>query len=222
LDITVKRITTLDGVEQLDGAARDELEKVVARFAFGSTDYYLSLINWDDPDDPIRRIVIPDSGELEPWGRPDPSDEYAYTIMPGVEHKYDSTALLLVSNACDGICRYCFRKRVFGGARRECVEDIASAVEYIRRHPQISNVLLTGGDPLTLPTEKLADIVGRLRKIEHVRIIRIGTKAPVFNPFRIIEDPSLLQMLEAFSTPSRKIYIMTHFSHPRELPTSAR
>lgn len=202
-------------------AQRDELKEVAAKFAFRSNDYYLSLINWDDPDDPIRRIVIPDKAELEPWGRPDPSDEQAYTIMPGLEHKYDSTVLLLISNVCDGICRYCFRKRVFAQSHRECVENIPAVIEYIRGHPQISNVLLTGGDPLTLPTERLADIVSQLRKIEHVRIIRIGTKVPVFNPFRISQDPQLLQMIDTFSTPSQKIYIMTHFSHPREFTSAA-
>ncbi len=214
-------ITNVDQLTEVSHAQRDELREVAAKFAFRSNDYYLSLINWDDPDDPIRRIVIPDKAELEPWGRPDPSDEHAYTIMPGLEHKYDSTALLLVSNVCDGICRYCFRKRVFAESHRECVEDIPAAIEYIRGHPEISNVLLTGGDPLTLPTERLADIISQLRKIEHVRIIRIGTKIPVFNPFRIIEDESLLQMIDTFSTPSRKIYIMTHFSHPREFTSAA-
>ncbi len=214
-------ITNVDQLTEVSDAQRGELREVAAKFAFRSNDYYLSLINWDDPDDPIRRIVIPDAAEMEPWGRPDPSDEQAYTIMPGLEHKYDSTALLLVSNVCDGICRYCFRKRVFAESHRECVEDMPAGMEYIRKHPEISNVLLTGGDPLTLPTERLVDIVSQLRKIEHVRIIRIGTKMPVFNPFRIIEDPSLLQMIDTFSTPSQKIYIMTHFSHPREFTAAA-
>lgn len=208
-------------MEELSHAQRDELREVAARFAFRSNNYYLSLINWDDPDDPIRRMVIPDKAELEPWGRLDPSDEQAYTVMTGLEHKYDSTALLLLSNVCDGICRYCFRKRVFTESHKECVENIPAAIEYIARHPQISNVLLTGGDPLTLPTERLMHVVSQLRKIEHVQIIRIGTKVPVFNPFRVIEDPSFLQMIDTFSTPSRKIYIMTHFSHPREFTAAA-
>ena len=208
-------------MEELSHAQRDELREVAARFAFRSNNYYLSLINWDDPDDPIRRMVIPDKAELEPWGRLDPSDEQSYTVMTGLEHKYDSTALLLLSNVCDGICRYCFRKRVFTESHKECIENIPAAIEYIGRHPQISNVLLTGGDPLTLPTERLVDIVSQLRKIEHVQIIRIGTKVPVFNPFRVIEDPSFLQMIDTFSTPSRKIYIMTHFSHPREFTAAA-
>jgi len=208
-------------LEELSRAQRDELREVVARFAFRTNKYYLSLINWDDPDDPIRRMVIPNKAELEPWGRLDPSDEQTYTVMTGLEHKYDSTVLLLISNVCDGICRYCFRKRVFTESRKECVENIPAAIEYIGRHPQISNVLLTGGDPLTLPTERLVDIVSQLRRIEHVQIIRIGTKVPVFNPFRVIEDPSLLQMIDTFSTPSRKIYIMTHFSHPREFTAAA-
>lgn len=186
-------------------------------FAFRSNDYYLSLIDWDDPDDPIRRIVIPQVRELKHWGRLDPSDEKAYTIMPGLEHKYNSTVLLLLSNVCDGICRYCFRKRVFIEPESECLRDIPAAMKYIEQHREISNVLLTGGDPLVLATSKLDRIIGHLREIEHVQIIRIGTKIPAFNPYRILQDPALLEMIERHSTDSKRIYVMTHFIHPREL-----
>ena len=92
---------------------REALAAVTGQFAFRVNDYYLSLIDWDDPADPVRRIIIPDTDELEGWGRLDPSDEEAYTVLPGLEHKYPTTVLLLVSNVCEGICRYCFRKRCF-------------------------------------------------------------------------------------------------------------
>lgn len=180
-------------------------------------DYYLSLINWDDPNDPIRHIVIPIIEELEEWGRLDPSDEKGYTIMPGLEHKYNSTALLLVSNICDGLCRYCFRKRVFIDSRKEYLRDTPKAMQYIKQHCEITNVLLTGGDPLVLTTSELEDIIRQVYEIEHVRIIRIGTKVPAFNPHRIIDDTALLEMLGTYSTGRRKIYVMTHFVHPREL-----
>ncbi len=210
-------LTNLDQVQQLKGADRTVLEKVAKRYAFRCNDYYLSLIDWDDPNDPIRRIVVPSIEELDKWGRLDPSDEKTYTVMPGVEHKYHSTALLLVSNVCEGICRYCFRKRVFIKPQSEYLRDVPAAIQYIREHPEISNVLLTGGDPLVLPTSQLADIVGQVRDIEHVQIIRIGTRMPAFNPYRITEDPALLAMFEQYSSPEKRMYVMTHFVHPREL-----
>ena len=215
-----KYLTRFDQIKQLD-EERDVLDNVAKRFAFRANEYYLSLIDWNDPADPIRRAILPHVDELEEWGRLDPSNESAYTIMPGLEHKYDSTVLLLVSNVCEGICRYCFRKRVFMGAGTECLRDIPAAMEYIRSQKQVTNVLLTGGDPLTLATPKLADIVRQLREIEHVEIVRIGTRVPSFNPHRILDDPSLLEMVEQFSTPQKKLYFITHFIHPRELTDAA-
>jgi KamA family protein len=102
------------------------------------------------------------------------------------------------------------------------VRDVSGGVAYIREHPEITNVLLTGGDPLILSTRKLEPIVQKLREISHVRIIRIGSKMPAFNPFRIIDDDSLHQMIRTYSTADRRIYIMAHFNHPRELTGEAR
>jgi KamA family protein len=217
LAIKVKYITKIEQLERLGGQEKTELKKVTDEFAFCSNDYYLSLINWDDPDDPIRRIIIPGIQELDEWGRLDPSDEKNHTILPGLEHKYNSTALLLVSNVCDGICRYCFRKRVFIEPQSEYLQDLPAALQYIKRHREITNMLLTGGDPLVLTTPKLETIIRQLREIEHVQIIRIGTKIPAFNPHRVVDDPALLEMVSKYSTGRKKIYFMTHFAHPREL-----
>ena len=208
-------------MEQLSEQERAELKKVAKQFAFRSNDYYLSLIDWDDPKDPIRQIIIPHIQELDEWGRLDPSDEKAYTIVPGLEHKYNSTALLLVSDICEGICRYCFRKRFFIESHKEHLLDIPAALQYIGEHSEITNVLLTGGDPLILTTSKLENIIRQLREIEHVQIIRIGTKTPAFNPYRIIDDTDLLKMIEKYSTKEKKIYVMNHFMHPRELTNAA-
>ncbi len=213
----IKYVTKLDQVEQLDSKARDRLKPVTDKFSFRANDYYLSLIDWDDPDDPIRRIIIPHEHELDQWGRLDPSDESAFTVIPGLEHKYNSTALLLTSNVCGGICRYCFRKRVFINSRSTCLRDVPAAMQYIKSHQEITNVLLTGGDPLMQATSQIADIIRRLREIDHVEIIRIGTRMPVFNPYRIIDDPDFLEMIGTYSTERKKIYMMTHFVHPREL-----
>jgi len=212
-----KYLTRIEQLEQLSEQEKSELKKVTEQFSFRSNDYYLSLIDWDDPDDPIRRIIVPHIQELDEWGRLDPSEEETYTIIPRLEHKYNSTVLFLVSNVCDGICRYCFRKNVFMKPQSSYLQDMPAAVEYIKKHREVTNVLLTGGDPLTLATSKLSDIVRQLREIEHVQIIRIGTKTPAFNPHRIIDDPSLLEMVNAYSTETKKIYFMTHFVHPREL-----
>lgn len=217
-----KYITRLDRIDGLSDGERRKLEAVTDKFAFRVNDYYLSLINWDDPDDPIRRIVIPDERELEVEGRLDASDEEAYTIVPGLQHKYSYTALLLVNDVCGAYCRFCFRKRLFMHIADEVTRDISEGIEYIKEHPELNNILLTGGDPLLMSTKKLDAILSRLREIDHVRIIRIGSKMPAFNPFRILDDPELLKMFERHCDDDRKLYLMAHFNHPRELTAEAR
>jgi lysine 2,3-aminomutase len=217
----MKYLTQIEKLEFLSEAEKDRLIPVTEKFDFRSNEYYLSLIDWDDPDDPIRRIIVPDLCELDEWGRLDPSNEQTYRVMPGLEHKYNSTALMLVSDVCEGICRYCFRKRLFIDNRDEYLRDPQAAFEYIRQHPEITNVLLTGGDPLILSPVKLEDIIRELMAIEHIRIIRLGTKVPAFNPYRIINEPALPEMIGKYSTDRKKIYIMTHFVHPRELTNAA-
>ena len=212
-----RHFTSIDQLEHLTEQERTKLKKVADKFAFRVSDYYLSLINWDDPNDPIRRIVIPHPRELEQWGALDPSNEEAYTVIQGLEHKYHSVAVLLVTDRCDGFCRYCFRKRLFIQSEKQSLEDWEAAYRYVAEHPEVTNVLLTGGDALMLPTHKLEEVLTRLRQINHVDIIRLGTRIPAYNPYRIINDPQLLKVIETHSTKSRRIYGMTHFVHPREL-----
>ena len=164
---------------------------------------------------------MPDVEELNEWGELDASNEEKYTKVHGLEHKYTSTALLLVNEVCAAYCRFCFRKRLFMNENDEVTKDISQGLEYIKNNKEINNVLLTGGDPLILSTSKLEPIIQQLREIDHVKIIRIGTKVPAFNPFRIINDPSLLEMFRKYSTAQKKIYIMAHFNHPRELTSQA-
>ena len=212
-----KYLTKLAQVPQLSETERNDLEKVNEEFVFRTNDYYQSLINWDDPNDPIRRIVMPDVRELDDWGQLDASNEEKYTKVKGLEHKYTSTALLLVNEVCAAYCRFCFRKRLFMDENDEVTKDITEGLEYIREHQEITNVLLTGGDPMIMSTSKLEPIIKQIREINHVKIIRIGTKIPAFNPHKIVNDPSLHKMIKTYSTDEKKIYIMAHFNHPREL-----
>lgn len=214
-------VNKLDQVQGLSDQERQMLQPVAEKFAFRTNDYYQSLIDWNDPDDPIRRIVMPDIQELDEFGELDASNEHSYTVRKGLEHKYGDTALLLVNNVCGAYCRFCFRKRLFTDGNDEVTNDITDAVAYIAEHPEINNVLLSGGDPLIMSTPKLARIIKQLRDIEHVRIIRIGTKMTAFDPYRILNDPSLLEMLSQYSLPDRKIFVMAHFNHPRELTEPA-
>lgn len=216
-----KYIRKLSQVPQLSSREQQMLEPVSDKFAFRSNEYYQSLIDWDDPNDPIRRIIMPNPDELKTWGALDASGESKYTVMPGLEHKYQYTALLLVNDVCGGYCRFCFRKRIFMNENDEISRDVSAGLEYIRTHKEITNVLLTGGDPLLLSTKKLEKIVNPLRTMDHVKIIRIGSKMPAFNPFRILNDPTLPAMIEKYTADDRRIYIMAHFNHPRELTEEA-
>jgi KamA family protein len=210
-------LTALSQITELDGPQRSQLQPVADKFAFRTNDYYQSLINWDDPHDPIRRIIMPDVQELEEFGAWDASEEACYTIVHGLEHKYRDAALLLVNNVCGAYCRFCFRKRLFTQDNDETINDISKAVDYIRIHQEINNIVLSGGDSLIMSTGKLEHIIEQLASIDHVRIIRIGSKMLAFNPFRVINDPTLPEMIRRYTTPEKHIYLMAHFNHPREL-----
>lgn len=156
------------------------------------------------------------------YGQWDASDEEANYVVPGCQHKYRTTALLIVSEVCGAYCRYCFRKRLFRNDVKEASSDVSAGIEYIAAHPEINNVLLTGGDSLILSTTKLRFIIESLRAIPHVKIIRLGSKLPVFNPMRISQDPELLELIRTHSTVEKRIYIMAHINHPREITPEAK
>jgi lysine 2,3-aminomutase len=216
-----KYLTRLNQIEQLPASEMNILQPVAERFAFRTNDYYQSLINWADPHDPIRRIIMPDVAELDEFGKWDASDEASYSPVRGLEHKYFDTALMLVNNVCGAYCRFCFRKRLFTDDNDEVINDVTEAVDYVRHHPEISNVLLTGGDPLVLSTGKLERVLRQLKDITHVHIVRIGSKMLAFNPYRILNDSSLPELFSSFIKQEKRIYLMAHFNHARELTPAA-
>ncbi|TNJ57394.1 KamA family radical SAM protein [Paenibacillus hemerocallicola] len=217
-----KYITDIGKIATIPETERKRLKQITDKFVFRVNDYYLNLIDWDDPEDPIRKLVIPNEGELQEYGRWDASDEDTNYVVPGCQHKYRTTALLIVSEVCGAYCRYCFRKRLFRNDVKEAMSDVDPGLDYISNHPEINNVLLTGGDSLILATPKLRSIFERLRAMEHVKIIRLGSKLPVFNPMRIYEDEVLLETIREFSNADRRIYVMAHINHPREITPEAK
>ena len=215
-------LTSIAEVNRHFDAGLSGLDNIENTYPFLANQYYLSLINWDDPEDPIKKIIVPDSAEMVKWGSLDPSMEARNTKSPGLQHKYGATALMLISDNCGGFCRFCFRKRLFIKPEDEMIRDFSKEIEYIRGHPEISNVLLSGGDALMTPTSRLNKIVSALFSIKHIKSVRIGTKMPAYNPFRIIGDESLHDMVRDNSRPGKMLYFMTQFNHPRELTNEAK
>lgn len=217
----VRYVRDLDKIPHIPAAEREKLKKVAERYVFRANDYYLGLINWDDPHDPIKQLIIPREEELSDWGKLDASNEAAVTVAKGVQHKYPHTVLLLCNEVCGAYCRYCFRKRLFMDENDEVSNDVSEGIRYIAGNPNVTNVLLTGGDPLLMSTRRLTEIIEQLRAIPHVRIIRIGSKMPAFDPWRLLNDTELQNVLRKHSTPRKRIYLMAHFDHPRELTDPA-
>jgi KamA family protein len=201
------------------------------RFPFFTNKYYLSLINPHDKEDPIRQLIIPSTEEISAYndittaGSYDTSGEHTNFKAPGLQHKYEPTALALVSNACATHCRECFRKRQFleGEKNTEGLFPNPAALNYLKRHKEINSILLSGGDSFMLTDESIENILDMLDvpELEHIKTIRFGTKMHAFYPMRITDE--LCQMLQEYSDDSEKsIHICTHFDHPREISPQAK
>ena len=210
-------LTKLDHISELTEESKKHLQPVTEKFVFRSNTYYNGLIDWSNPEDPIRKIVIPSVEELSEYGQLDASLDKQNQVADGMEHKYPDSALLLVNSVCGAYCRYCFRKRIFMSGNDEVSTDMTDAIAYIKKHPEINNVILSGGDPLILSTNKIEKIIAPLREIDHVNTIRIGTKMVAFNPYRILNDKKFHAMVKKYSTKEKRLYIMSQFTHPREL-----
>ncbi|MDG6221369.1 MAG: KamA family radical SAM protein, partial [Candidatus Thermoplasmatota archaeon] len=215
-----KSIRTIDELLEYADISDSEVRKlrqIVERHPLLISRYYLSLIDWSDPNDPIRHMAVPSIDELDITGSYDTSGEKVHTKMVGLQHKYRETALVLCTNRCAMYCRHCFRKRLVGLSDGEIVENFENAAKYIEEHPEICNVLISGGDPLVLRTEVLENFLESLAKIEHLRFVRIGSRVPVTFPHRINEDDELMALFRKHSMPERRLYVVTHFNHPREI-----
>ncbi len=196
---------------------RDEIEQ----FPMSVTRYYLSLIDPEDPNDPIRKMAVPSGQPVIYDGALDTSGELSNTKMPGIQHKYGQTVLVLTTADCAMYCRHCFRRRLVGTDTDEITADCRDVNEYIKKHPEVSNVLLSGGDSFMMPTERIADWLEALADLDQLDFIRFGTRTPVTFPQRILMDPELVEVLARYRE-RKQIYVVTHFNHPREFTDESR
>ena len=217
LEESVRTIQDIASYLTLSPKERRKLRSVIERHPVCIPSYYMSLIDKDDPDDPIRAMAVPSLDELNLMGSYDTSGEKENTKMPGLQHKYSQTALVLSTNRCAMYCRHCFRKRMVGLSNHELLHRFDEAAEYVKKHREINNVLISGGDALVLPTTIIAKFLEMISDIDHLSFIRFGSRIPVTLPDRIIEDDNLVQLLEKHSRKDRRIYIVTQFNHPREI-----
>jgi len=208
-------LPALERIVRLSDTERKTIERIGGRLPVGITPFYASLMSASDPNDPIRRTMIPVGAELI-RGRgeaDDPLDEDGDSPVPGLVHRYPDRVLFLATNFCATYCRYCTRARLVGhtGEYHFNTAQYQRAIDYVATHREIRDVLISGGDPLTMGDDRLAWLLSRLRRIKHVEFLRIGTKVPAVLPQRITRE--LVQMLRRF----HPFWMSIHFMHPAEL-----
>ncbi len=198
-----------------------DLDKVASRYAVAVTPEIAALIDADDPDDPIARQFIPDIRELAlgPGESADPIGDHAHTPVAGIVHRYPDRVLFKLVHVCAVYCRFCFRREMVGPGKATALSPAAydGALDYIRAHPEIWEVILTGGDPLMLSPRRLAEVMADLAAIDHVRIIRIHTRVPVADPARVGGE-----MVAALKVRGAATWVALHANHARELTGKAR
>ena len=216
------RVETLEDLKKYIPLTKEEEEgvrKTLQTLRMARTRYYLSLIDPNNPDCPIRKQAIPTGKETHQSAADllDPLHEDEDSPVPGLTHRYPDRVLLLITDMCSMYCRHCTRRRFAGQKDGDTsLDNIQKAIDYIARTPQVRDVLLSGGDALMVSDEKLESIIQRLRAIPHVEIIRIGSRTPVVCPQRITDN--LVNMLKKY----HPIWLNTHFNHPHEItPESA-
>ena len=221
---TTSTIRRADELVAQGFAAREDvavLHDVAARYAIAVTPAVATLIDRDDPNDPIARQYIPTGHELltQPQERADPIGDHSHSPVEGIVHRYPDRALFKLVHVCAVYCRFCFRREMVGPGKETSLsgEAYARALDYIRAHDEIWEVILTGGDPLMLSPRRLAEIMRDLAAIDHVRVIRIHTRMPVADPARVTPE-----LVAALRVPVATTWLALHANHPRELTTKAR
>ncbi len=198
-----------------------EIERVAGRYAVAISPAMADLIDRADPSDPIARQFVPDAAELAtaPEERQDPIGDLAHSPVEGIVHRYPDRVLLKAVHVCPVYCRFCFRREMVGpqGLGTLTPEALDKAFAYIADHPEIWEVILTGGDPLVLSARRLSELMRRLSVIDHVKVVRFHTRVPAVEPHRI--DESLVAALKASG---KIVYVALHANHPRELTPEAR
>ena len=216
------RIETLEDLKKyvkLTAEEEEGVRKTLSTLRMAITPYYLSLIDPNDPHDPVRRQCIPTALETHQAAADllDPLHEDEDSPTPGLTHRYPDRVLFLITDMCSMYCRHCTRRRFAGQTDNECGPDrIEKALEYIEKTPTVRDVLLSGGDALMVSDKKLEYIISRLRQIPHVEIVRLGTRTPVVCPQRI--TPELCDMLKKY----HPVWINTHFNHPNEVTAESK
>jgi len=215
------RISSVDELIRyipLSAKDQEQIRLVTTKYPLSVTPYYFSLIDWANPDDPVRIQAVPSFKEigLAGMGTEDPLDEKGHSPVPGLVHRYPDRVLMVLTDICPMLCRHCTRKREWRhGGWVHNAEEIERMLDYIRKTEVVRDVVISGGDPLTLSARRLEEVLAGLRQIKHVEIIRIGTRFPVVLPQRI--DDEICSMLSKYGP----IWVNTHFNHPREITPEA-
>jgi lysine 2,3-aminomutase len=223
MNVNSKTLRNLSGLTRT-GFIRPEhrtaLEQVAARYAVAITPEIAELIDHADPGDPIARQFLPAAAELQshPEESSDPIGDFTHSPVEGIVHRYPDRVLLKLTHLCAVYCRFCFRREMIGpGSDALNARALDAALDYIAAHPEIWEVVLTGGDPLILSPRRIRNVVSRLAAIDHVAVLRVHTRMPVAEPARI--TPALVRALKV---PSKATYVVLHANHPRELTPAAR
>jgi lysine 2,3-aminomutase len=218
---TLRRPPELADAGLLPPDRLEGLERVAAQYAVAITPALAELIDPDDPADPIARQFLPTEAELvrRPEESADPIGDEAHSPVKGVVHRYPDRVLLMATHACAVYCRFCFRRESVGPAAARALSgvELDAAFAYIAAHPDIWEVILTGGDPLILSPRRLGELMGRLGAIDHVKVIRLHSRVPAADPARI--SPALVRALKRSG---KAVYVALHADHPRELTPAAR
>jgi len=221
-------ITSVDKLKyyvQLEAEEEGKLQRVVAKYPMNIPRYYLSLVDENNPDDPIKKLAYPSENELVVSGSTgettkDPYGDDKHNKGNGILHKYPYSALIVATDYCSMYCRHCFRKAIVGLPNDKTVENFQRALEYIKEHKEITNVIISGGDPMLIDTPKLKRMLEGLKEIEHINYVRIGTRTPVVYPMRFFDD-ELMEYLKEFNK-VKTLYIPTHFNHVNEITPTAK